>query len=91
MSSKLYVGGIPYSTKEDALENLFGEVGPVQSVRIITDRHTGRSRGFAFVEMESNQDADQAIEKLDGTDLGGRNISVSQAREKQGQRENRSV
>ena len=63
-SSKLYVGGLPYATTENELEDLFAEHGTVESVRVITDRMTGRSKGFGFVEMGSQEEAEAAIEKL---------------------------
>lgn len=86
MSNKLYVGGLPYSTTEDALEQLFSEHGNVESAKVITDRDTGRSRGFGFVEMESAGEAQKAISALNGTDLDGRTLTVNEAKP----RENRS-
>ena len=86
MGNKLYVGGLPYSTTEDALEQLFSEHGTVESAKVITDRDTGRSRGFAFVEMESSGEAQTAISALNGTDLDGRTLTVNEAKP----RENRS-
>ncbi len=80
MAKKLYIGGIPYSSTEDALREVFTKVGEVASVNIITDRVTGRSRGFGFVEMANDADADRAVETLNGTDFEGRSISVSEAR-----------
>ena len=76
---KLYVGNIPWKTTEEDLTNLFGEYGEVTSVRIITDRETGRSRGFGFVEMEN---ADEAINNLNETDFMGRTLRVNEARER---------
>src|SRR5688500_14974996 len=84
MSKKLYVGGLPYSFDNAALERLFSTVGKVISAKVIIDRDTGRSRGFGFVEMESNQEAEQAIKQLNGTDQGGHTITVNEAKEKQG-------
>ncbi len=86
MSNKLYVGGLPYSTTEEALEQLFSEHGNVESAKVITDRDTGRSRGFGFVEMESAGEAQKAISALNGTDLDGRTLTVNEAKP----RENRS-
>ena len=86
MNNKLYVGGLPYSTTEDALEQLFSEHGTVESAKVITDRDTGRSRGFGFVEMESAGEAQKAISALNGTDLDGRTLTVNEAKP----RENRS-
>ena len=79
-SNKLYVGGLPYSVTEDALEELFGAHGTVESARVITDRFTGRSRGFGFVEMSSQEEAQAAMEKLNGTDLEGRSLTVNEAK-----------
>ena len=86
MSNKLYVGGLPYSTTDERLEQLFSEQGEVESAKVITDRDTGRSRGFGFVEMESAGDAQKAISALNGTELDGRTLTVNEARP----RENRS-
>ena len=82
MSKKLYVGNIPFSTTEDDLRNLFEPHGTIVSVRVITDRETGRSRGFAFVEMEDSAAADNAQKALDGTDMGGRSLRVNEAQDK---------
>ena len=85
-SSKLYVGGLPYATTENKLEDLFAEHGTVESVRVITDRMTGRSKGFGFVEMGSQAEAEAAIEKLNNFELEGRTLVVNEAkpREKRG-------
>ena len=80
MSKKLFVGGIAFSTTEDALRDAFAEVGPVESVKIIKDRDTGRSRGFGFVEMESEDAGKTAIERMNNTQLDGRTITVNVAR-----------
>lgn len=80
MGKKLYVGGLPYSTDENALRELFSEAGTVESAAVITDRDSGRSKGFGFVEMSSDQEADKAIELLDGKELDGRTINVNEAR-----------
>ena len=79
-SSKLYVGGLPYSITEDRLEELFGEHGTVESARVITDKFTGRSRGFGFVELSTQEEAQVAIDKLNGTDLEGRSLTVNEAK-----------
>ena len=79
-SNKLYVGGLPYSITEDRLEELFAEHGAVESARVITDKFTGRSRGFGFVEMSSQEEAQMAIDKLNGTDLEGRSLTVNEAK-----------
>jgi RNA recognition motif-containing protein len=80
---RLYVGGLPYQTNEQDLVDLFAQIGPVTEVAVITDRETGRSKGFGFVEMGSTQDAQSAIEQLNGTLLGNRTITVNEARERQ--------
>lgn len=79
--SKLFVGGLSYRTTEDGLRNCFAQVGTVASARIITDRETGRSRGFGFVEMGSSAEAETAIAQLDGKELDERVIRVSAANE----------
>jgi RNA recognition motif-containing protein len=80
MNRKLYVGNLAFSTEEHTLEGLFGEVGPVTSVRLMRDKATGQSRGFAFVEMESEDGARAAIEKFNETELEGRRLTVNEAR-----------
>ena len=82
MGKVLYVGNLPYSVDERSLESSFGQVGTVTSCRVVTDRDSGRSKGFGFVEMSSDEEANSAIEKMDGTELDGRAIRVSEAREK---------
>jgi cold-inducible RNA-binding protein len=79
MTKKLYVGNLPFQTTEEDLSDIFSQAGNVESVRIITDRDTGRSRGFGFVEM-GDEDADKAIEQLNGTEMGGRPLTVNEAR-----------
>ena len=78
---KLYVGNLPWSTGEAELEEMFAAIGAVNSANVITDRDTGRSRGFGFVEM-SNDDAKRAIEELNGNEVDGRAIKVNEAEEK---------
>jgi len=80
MSQKLYVGGIPYSSTEDDMKNYFAEAGEVVSATIITDRYTGRSRGFGFVEMSDEEGAKKAIELFDGKEFEGRKLTVNIAR-----------
>ena len=80
MGSKIYVGGLPYSTVDQELSDLFSPHGNVESARIIMDKFTGRSRGFGFVEMSSEEEAKAAIEALNGTELGGRSLTVNEAR-----------
>ena len=84
MNKKIYVGNLPFSSTEEDLREVFGRHGGIQSVNIITDRETGRPRGFAFIEMEDESSAQDAIRALDGTDLGGRNIRVNEAQDKRG-------
>jgi len=79
MTKKVYVGNLPFQTTEDDLSNLFSQVGPVESVSIITDRDTGRSKGFGFVSMDSDA-ADKAIAQFNGTDFNGRALTVNEAR-----------
>jgi RNA recognition motif-containing protein len=83
MSKKLYVGNLPFSVTESELEELFSQVGAVDSVRIITDRETGRARGFGFVEMAADEEADKAIEKFNQHELDGRQLTVNEARPRQ--------
>ncbi len=79
---KLFVGNIPFNTTDEDLHELFSSIGDVASARVITDRQTNRSRGFGFVEMESNLAA-KAVESLNDTEYGGRNIRVSEANERE--------
>lgn len=83
MNQKLYVGNLSYSTTDQELQELFAQHGTVQSANVVTDRYTGRSRGFGFVEMGSGEEAKQAIEALNGTDFQGRNLVVNEARPKE--------
>lgn len=80
MNNKLFVGNLPYTATEDELKEAFTQAGNVVSVKIIMDRDTGRSKGFGFVEMATDQEAAAALEKLNGADYAGRAISVSIAR-----------
>ena len=80
MSVKIYVGGLPYSTSESELTDLFTQHGTVQSTKVITDKYTGQSRGFGFVEMSTGDEAKAAIGALNGTQLGGRTLTVNEAR-----------
>jgi cold-inducible RNA-binding protein len=82
MARKLYVGNLPYDTAEQDLQALFARAGTVESVNVMRDMATGRARGFAFVEMASDEDAQSAITMLNNTDLGGRNLMVNEARPK---------
>src|SRR5207253_11393510 len=80
MGTKLYVGGLPYSSTEQQLQELFSQHGSVTSVKIITDKFTGQSRGFGFVEMATGEQAQKAISALNGTQMDGRTITVNEAR-----------
>src|SRR5690242_4766625 len=82
-SMRLYVGGLPYQTTEQDLIDLFSQGGEVASAVVITDRDTGRSKGFGFVEMNDEQEARSAIDRLNGSTLGSRTITVNEARERQ--------
>jgi RNA recognition motif-containing protein len=96
---RIYVGGLPYQTTGQDLSDLFSQIGEVTDATVITDRDTGRSKGFGFVEMSNSQEAQSAIQQLNGTTLGNRTITVNEARERpagggrggyQGGRERRS-
>ncbi len=80
MAKKLYVGGLPYSTTADSLKGAFSQAGAVESAVVIMDRMTGRSKGFGFVEMSNDNEAEKAIEMWNGKDFEGRNITVNEAR-----------
>jgi RNA recognition motif-containing protein len=84
LSKKLYIGNIPFTTTEDELRTIFEAHGAVSSVNVITDRETGRARGFAFVEMDEASAADDAMRALDGSDMGGRSLRVNEANERGG-------
>ena len=84
MGARLFVGNLTFTASEDDLRNLFGPSGTIVDAKIVTDRETGRSRGFGFVEMSSNSEAEQAIAKLNGSDVGGRQINVSEAKAREG-------
>jgi RNA recognition motif-containing protein len=80
MSTKLYVGGLPYSVTEQQLNELFAQQGTVSSAKVITDKFTGQSRGFGFVEMSTTEEAQKAISTLNGTQLDGRSLTVNEAK-----------
>jgi RNA recognition motif-containing protein len=82
MSRKLYVGNLPYQVGETELQELFSRAGSVESVTVMRDQATGRARGFAFVEMGTDDEAQTAIRELNATQLGGRNLTVNEARPK---------
>ena len=80
MSTKLYVGNLAFQTTSQDLQELFGQAGTVQSASVVEDRDTGQSRGFAFVEMSSNEEAAAAIEQFNGKEVGGRALKVNEAK-----------
>jgi len=80
MSKKLFVGSLAYATTDDSLNACFAAIGPVVSAKVITDRDSGRSKGFGFVEFENEDDAKKSIEQLNNTELDGRSITVNEAR-----------
>ena len=80
MATNIYVGNLPFNTTNDQLEDLFGEHGSVSRAQVISDRETGRSRGFGFVEMDDDNEAQAAIEAVNGSDFGGRDLKVNVAR-----------
>ena len=82
MGRKLYVGNLPYSITEQSLQDTFAQFGTVESANVITDRDTGQSKGFGFVEMSSESEAQKAIQELDGSSIEGRAIKVNEARPK---------
>lgn len=80
MAKRLFIGSLPYDTTQQQLEELFAQAGTVESVNVITDRYSGRGKGFAFVEMGTEEEAKKAIETLNGHNLNGRSIVVNEAR-----------
>ncbi len=82
MGQKLYVGNLPYSATEDSLKELFLQCGTIESVTIIMDKETGESKGFGFLEMSTPQEAADAISRMNGTEIDGRTLKVSQAQAK---------
>jgi RNA recognition motif-containing protein len=82
VSKKLFIGSLAWGTTDDSLQAHFAQCGTVASAKVVTDRDTGRSRGFGFVEFDDDKEADAAVEKLNNSDLDGRNIIVSEARPK---------
>jgi len=80
MQKNIYVGGLPYSVTDQELQEAFAPHGTVESAKVITDKYTGDSRGFGFVEMSTQEEAEKAIEALNGTELGGRTLTVNMAR-----------
>lgn len=90
MGRKLYVGNLPYSATEGSLAELFARFGTVESVTIVTDRDTGRSKGFGFVEMATDGEAADAIHRMNGSELDGRRLTVSEARPREPRQDTRS-
>ena len=88
MGKKLYVGGLSYNTTDQGLHDVFSRVGTVESAKVITDRETNRSKGFGFVEMSTDQEAQAAIQKFNGAEVDGRKLTVNEAKP-QAPRENR--
>jgi len=84
MAKKLYVGNMSYNTDQESLRALFAQFGEVSSVNLITDRYTGQSKGFAFVEMQSDEAASAAIAGVNGKEVDGRQLKVDEARDRQG-------
>lgn len=80
MSMKLYVGNLAFQTTDQELQSLFSQVGTVESISLVTDRETGRPRGFGFVEMGSREEGEAAISKFNGTEMGGRSLTVNEAK-----------
>ena len=83
MGKRLYVGNLPYSITSEELQEMFGQHGNVTSAQVVSDRETGRSKGFGFVEMSTDEEATSAIENLNGKDMGGRSLTVNEARPKE--------
>jgi RNA recognition motif-containing protein len=83
VAKRIYVGGLPYSATESELEEVFKAHGQVNQVNVITDRYSGQAKGFAFVEMENDAEAQAAIKALDGSQMGGRTLIVNEARERE--------
>lgn len=90
MGKKLFVGNLPFSVNDSSLATLFGEAGTVESAKVITDRDTGRSKGFGFVEMATDQEAADGISKLNGHEIDGRSLTVSEAKPQAPRENNRS-
>lgn len=89
-SSKLYVGNLPFSSSDQTLLSMFSECGTVESAKVITDRDTGRGKGFAFVEMSSSDEASKAIEKFNGFEIEGRSMIVNEAKPRETSRKDNS-
>ncbi len=90
MSMKLYVGNLSFETSSENLQELFAQAGTVESASVVEERETGRSRGFGFVEMSSKEEGAAAIAKFDGTELGGRSLTVNEAKPRENRNGGRS-
>ena len=90
MTNKVYVGNLNFETKEEDLREVFSECGTILSIKVITDTYTGKSRGFAFIEMESGDEAQKAISTLDGRTVNGNQIKVNEAKDKKRNRPNQN-
>lgn len=88
MAKKLFVGGLAWTTTDEGLSSFFAKAGTVTSANVVKDRYTGKSRGFGFVEMSSDEEADKAVAELNGQALDGRNISVNEARPREPRNDN---
>jgi len=88
MAKRIYVGGLPYAATEDSVRNLFGASGTVTSTTVITDQYTGKAKGFGFVEMSTDAEANAAINALNGTQMDGRTLIVSEAKPREERRSN---
>ncbi len=91
MAKRIYVGGLPYSATEEDLIHHFSSAGTVKDATIVTDRYTGQARGFGFVEMDSDEEADEAINTLNGTQMGGRTLTVNEAKPRDDQSRSRGM
>ena len=89
MSKRIYVGGLPFKTTEEEMNTLFATYGQVTSAKLITDKYSGQSRGFGFVEMPNDEEANAAMEKLNGSDFGGRKLTINEARPMEARRNRR--
>ena len=89
MAKRLFVGGLPYDATNSQLEELFAQAGKVESVNVIVDRYSGQGKGFGFVEMSTDEEAQKAIKTLNGANLGGRTIVVNEARPQENRNDNR--
>lgn len=89
MAKRLFVGGLPYTVNDDQLREMFAKIGAVEYARVIVDKFTGRSKGFGFVEMATEEEAQKAVKELDGTEIEGRKVAVNEARPQEQRQDNR--